>query len=68
MDNEFNDNTIISNDIVYNAQSIYRKNIVTTGLTDGKYYIYFVDDQRYMLGCDGTNNGDILLAKKNKFV
>ena len=67
-DNEFNDNTIISNDIVYNAQSIYRKNIVTTGLTDGKYYIYFVDDQRYMLGCDGTNNGDLLLAKKNKFV
>ena len=67
-DNEFNDNTIVSNDIVYNAQSIYRKNIVTTGLTDGKYYIYFVDDQRYMLGCDGTNNGDLLLAKKIKFV
>ena len=67
-DNEFNDNTIISNDIVYNAQSIYRKNIVTTGLTDGKYYIYFVDDQRYMLGCDGTGNGDLLLTKKNKFV
>lgn len=67
-DNEFNDNTIVSNDIVYNAQSIYRKNIVTTGLTDGKYYIYFVDDQRYTLGYDGTNNFDLLLVKKNKFV
>lgn len=67
-DNEFNDLTIVSNDIVYNAESIYRKNIVTTGLTDGKYYIYFADDQRYTLGRSGTNIGDLAVVKKNKFV
>lgn len=67
-DTEFNDLTPVSNDKIYNAKSIYRKDIVTTDLVDGKYYIYFLDDQRYTLGYDNTNIGDLVRVKKNKFV